>query len=74
MGNCWMYTILKGNIKYITIQMQFAYGQIETILFSYVLVRRPFKYCKIWNTNFKKFGIKMVGIQIPAVQLNSKCF
>ena len=24
-------------------------------------------YQTIWNPNFKKFGIQMVGIQIPAV-------
>ena len=39
----------------------FDYWQIETILLFYVLVRRPIEYRKIWNVNFKKFGIQMVG-------------
>ena len=50
--------------------------QIDTILFYYVMVRysnggttsyditdRP----AIWNPNFKKFSIQMVGYQIPTV-------
>ena len=28
-------------------------------------VNRPFEYRTIWNLNFKKFGIQMVGIHIP---------
>ena len=28
---------------------------------------RPFEYRTIWNPNFKKFGIQMVGIQILSV-------
>ena len=55
--------------------------QMDAILFSYVLVwywngwsstkdidvNRPFEYWTIWNPNFKKVGIQMVGIQIPTV-------
>ena len=33
------------------------------------LIYQPFEYQTIWNPNFKKFFIQMVGIQIPTTVL-----